>query len=110
MLPQLIRRLRSNGTLELELGLSEMTTLQQVEALKAGRIDIGFGRIHIDDPAIVQKVLTEDRLVVALPAGHPLLGQPVSLAQLADEPFVLYPANPRPSYADHVIALFSARA
>ncbi|BCT34250.1 LysR family transcriptional regulator [Pseudomonas protegens] len=109
VLPQLIRRLRSNETLELELGLSEMTTLQQVEALKAGRIDIGFGRIHIDDPAIVQRVLTEDRLVVALPAGHPLLGQELSLEQLANEPFVLYPANPRPSYADHVIALFNAR-
>lgn len=108
VLPQLIRRLRSDETLELELGLSEMTTLQQVEALKAGRIDVGFGRIRIDDPAIVQRVLTEDRLVAALPAGHPLLGQPVSLSQLADEPFVLYPGNPRPSYADHVIALFSS--
>ncbi|MCK9817721.1 LysR family transcriptional regulator [Pseudomonas sp. MAFF 302046] len=108
VLPQLIRRLRGNEGLELELGLSEMTTLQQVEALKAGRIDIGFGRIHIDDPAIVQRVLTEDRLVAALPAGHPLLGQPVTLAQLAEEPFVLYPGNPRPSYADHVIALFGA--
>ena len=107
VLPQLIRRLRSDERLELELGLSEMTTLQQVEALKAGRIDIGFGRIHIDDPAIVQRVLTEDRLVAALPAGHALLGQPVSLSQLAEEPFVLYPGNPRPSYADHVIALFS---
>ncbi|WP_372437330.1 LysR family transcriptional regulator [Pseudomonas chlororaphis subsp. aureofaciens] len=107
LLPELIRRLRSHETLALELGLSEMTTLQQVEALKAGRIDIGFGRIRIDDPAIVQKVQTEDRLVAALPAGHPLIGQPVSLAQLADEPFVLYPGNPRPSYADHVIALFN---
>ncbi|ORM45947.1 LysR family transcriptional regulator [Pseudomonas chlororaphis subsp. chlororaphis] len=107
LLPELIRRLRSHETLALELGLSEMTTRQQVEALKAGRIDIGFGRIRIDDPAIVQKVQTEDRLVAALPAGHPLIGQPVSLAQLADEPFVLYPGNPRPSYADHVIALFN---
>ena len=107
LLPELIRRLRSHEPLALELGLSEMTTLQQVEALKAGRIDIGFGRIRIDDPAIVQKVQTEDRLVAALPAGHPLIGQPVSLAQLADEPFVLYPGNPRPSYADHVIALFN---
>lgn len=85
-----------------------MTTLQQVEALKAGRIDVGFGRIRIDDPAIVQRVLVEDRLVAVLPAGHPLLAAPATLAQLAAEPFVLYPGNPRPSYADHVIALFDA--
>jgi LysR family transcriptional regulator, benzoate and cis,cis-muconate-responsive activator of ben and cat genes len=108
VLPELIRRLRSDEFLELELGLSEMTTLQQVQALKAGRIDIGFGRIRIDDPAIHQRVLTEDRLVAALPAGHPLLAGPASLAQLAREPFVLYPGNPRPSYADHILALFDA--
>ncbi len=52
--------------------------------------------------------LTEDRLVAALPAGHPLLAGPISLRELAKEPFVLYPGNPRPSYADHVIALFES--
>ncbi|MFC5696653.1 LysR family transcriptional regulator [Pseudomonas sp. GCM10022186] len=106
VLPDLIRRLRSDAGLE--LGLSEMTTLQQVDALKAGRIDIGFGRIRIDDAAIQQEVLTLDPLVAALPAGHPLLPGPVSLVDLANEPFVLYPGNPRPSYADHVLALFAA--
>ncbi|WP_457978191.1 LysR family transcriptional regulator [Ectopseudomonas composti] len=105
VLPELIRRLRSDAGLE--LGLSEMTTLQQVEALKAGRIDVGFGRIHIDDAAISQQVLRLDPLVAALPAGHPLLPGPVSLAELAREPFVLYPGNPRPSYADHVLTLFA---
>jgi DNA-binding transcriptional LysR family regulator len=106
VLPDLIRRLRSDAGLE--LGLSEMTTLQQVDSLKAGRIDVGFGRIHINDPAIQQEVLTLDPLVAALPAGHPLLPGPVSLTDLAQEPFVLYPGNPRPSYADHVLALFAA--
>ena len=38
-----------------------------------------------------------------LPKGHPLAGSPLSLAQLAGEAFILYPANPRPSYADHVL-------
>lgn len=106
LLPDLIRDLRHDANLE--LGLSEMTTLQQVEALKSGRIDIGFGRIRIDDSAIEQRVLKQDPLVAVLPAGHPLGGQPLHLAQLANEPFVLYPANPRPSYADHVLALFAS--
>ncbi|MGO2488583.1 MAG: LysR family transcriptional regulator [Pseudomonas taetrolens] len=108
VLPELIRRLRSGNSLELELGLSEMTTLQQVQALKSGRIDIGFGRMRIGDTAIIQTVLTQDRLVAALPVGHPLLARPISLRELAKEPFVLYPGNPRPSYADHVIALFES--
>lgn len=105
VLPELIRELRRDA--ELQLGLNEMTTVQQVEALKSGRIDIGFGRIRIDDAAITQEVLCEDPLVAVLPAGHPLAGRPLTLEQLADEPFVLYPANPRPSYADHILALFA---
>lgn len=72
VLPELIRELRQDS--ELELGLNEMTTLQQVEALKSGRIDIGFGRIRIDDPVIHQQVLCEDPLVAVLPKGHPLAG------------------------------------
>ncbi|KTT24486.1 transcriptional regulator [Pseudomonas oryzihabitans] len=104
-LPDLIRRLRSHG--DIELNLAELITLQQVEALKRGRIDIGFGRILIEDAAIVQFVLREDPLVAVLPEGHPLLATPVSLAQLAQEPFILYPGSPRPSYADHILKLFA---
>lgn len=106
-LPELIRQLRASG--EVELGLSELITLQQVEALKNGRIDIGFGRIRIDDPAVVQEVIRQDPLVAALPSMHRLLGQQATLAELATEPFVLYPGYPRPSYADHVLGLFAAQ-
>ncbi|UFH51374.1 LysR family transcriptional regulator [Pseudomonas sp. KNUC1026] len=105
LLPELTRKLR--GDAELQLDLAEMTTVQQVEALKAGRIDIGFGRIRIDDAAIEQRVLYEEPLVAVLPRGHALGGTTPSLAQLAAEPFVLYPATPRPSYADHLLALFA---
>ena len=104
-LPELIRELRRDP--DLELGLQEMTTLQQIEALKSGRIDIGFGRIHFHDGAIHQQVLYEDPLVVVLPVGHRLQNETITLERLSQEPFVLYPANPRPSYADHVLALFA---
>lgn len=106
-LPDLIRQLRSLG--DIELGLSELITVQQLEALKSGRIDIGFGRLLFDDPAITQKILREDPLVVALPAGHPMLNEEIELEVLAEEPFILYPGNPRPSYADQVLGIFAQR-
>lgn len=106
-LPDLIRQLRSVGNIE--LGLSELITVQQLEALKSGRIDIGFGRLLLDDPTIVQEVLREDPLVVALPAGHRMLNEEIELEALAQEPFILYPGNPRPSYADQVLGVFAQR-
>ena len=109
-LPDLIRRFRS-GLQGVEVGLSELTTLQQAEGLKAGRIDVGFGRLVLDDPALHGEVVLQEALVAALPSRHKLLGQArVSLARLADEPLVLYPARPRPSYADHVLEIFRTRS
>ncbi|MFU1982454.1 LysR family transcriptional regulator [Bordetella hinzii] len=106
--PELIRYLRQADA-QVEVGLSEMTTLPQIEALKSGRIDLGIGRIPFDDPAIERRVLMEEPLVAALPPSHPLAGRKqLAVAELAAQPFVLYPARPRPNYADHVLGLFRA--
>ena len=106
-LPDLIRRFRAAAP-EVEVSLVEVVTLDQIAALKDGRIDVGFGRIRFDDPAVRRDVLREERLVVALPLGHALVRHdgPISLARLAKEPLIIYPRHPRPSYADQVISLF----
>ncbi len=104
-MPALIRQLRQLNT-QVEIGLVEMTTLQQFEALKSGRIDIGVGRILLNDEEIERLVLTDEPLVVALPITHRLASKAsVRLADIMDEPLILYPAKPRPSYADHVLNL-----
>ncbi|MGC3874351.1 LysR family transcriptional regulator [Halomonas sp. GXIMD04776] len=103
-LPLLVRGLRQKD--DLELTLSELITVQQVQALKAGRIDMGFGRLLIDDPEVEQEVLFEEPMMVALPAGHPLENTRPTLAQLATDPLILFPAKPRPSLADMVLGLF----
>ena len=48
-LPELIRAFRATMP-DLELVLVESTTLDQIAALKEGRIDVGFGRIRFEDP------------------------------------------------------------
>ena len=106
-LPQLIRRLRQTD--DIELLLLELTTVSQIQALKAGRIDIGFGRLRVDDPDIVQEVLFDESIVAALPATHPLANTTPTLAQLAQYPLIIYPATPRPSYADTILSLVRLR-
>lgn len=106
--PELIRQLRGADA-QVEVGLAEMTTLPQLEALKAGRIDLGIGRILLDDPAIERRILMTEPLMAAVPLQHALAGQArVGVDRLAREPFVLYPARPRPNFADHVLGLFRA--
>ncbi|PWW32865.1 LysR family transcriptional regulator [Chromohalobacter israelensis] len=106
-LPTLVRQLRQND--DVELTLAELTTVQQIQALKAGRIDIGFGRLRIDDPEIEQEVLFEEPMVAAVPTGHKLEGTKPTIAELSNYPMVLFPASPRPSMADIVLGLFRRR-
>ncbi|SPB15557.1 LysR family transcriptional regulator [Caballeronia novacaledonica] len=111
MLPKIIRRFRDQNA-TVELSLHEMSTMDQIRALKEGRIDVGFGRIRHEDANIRRVILREEQLIVALPVGHPLsLAKPVlSLRDLVNETLIIFPKAPRPSYADQVLSAFEDRA
>ena len=106
-LPEVIRRYRGARP-GVELTLLELTTLEQITALKEGRIDVGFGRIPFDDPLVERRLLRNERLIAALPTGQSLLAQTgrLRLDDLAAEPLIVYPNAPRPSYADQVLTLY----
>ncbi|MFD1789615.1 LysR substrate-binding domain-containing protein [Sphingomonas floccifaciens] len=106
-LPALIREFRAELP-DVELTLVESTTLDQIAALKENRIDIGFGRIRFEDPAVRRTVLRREPLIAAVPASSSLGkdGAAVPLSALAREKLILYPSAPRPSYADQVLSLF----
>lgn len=110
-LPEMIREFRKVAP-DVEIVMVESTTLEQIAQLKDGRIDVGFGRIRFDDPAVRRIVLHNERLIAAFPVDHPLArGEgAISLHDLANEPQILYPRSPRPSYADQVLSLFRDQA
>jgi DNA-binding transcriptional LysR family regulator len=107
LLPELIRSFRLSAP-NVEIGLSELTTLEQAAALKEGRIDIGFGRLRFEDDALTSHVLREEKLSIVVPDGHALSRhkRPLKLKQTVDEPLILYPMTPRPSYADQVLSFY----
>ena len=94
-LPELIRRYRAVRP-GVELTLLELTTFEQIAALKEGCIDVGYGRIPFDDPAIERILLRNEKLSTALPSGRSLLARarPLRLDDLAAEPLVVYPKSP----------------
>lgn len=108
LLPDIIRRYRAAYP-EVEVILHEMTTVEQMKALKEGRIDVGFGRLKSEDPSIRRILLREERMVVALFPGHRLAANeaPLRLVDLVQEPLLVYPSTPRPSFADQVLGLFN---
>lgn len=107
-LPALVRRLRDELT-DVDIQLVELMSLQQIEALKAGTIDVGFGRIRFNDPAVHRVVVHDERLALAIPADHKLARKrtPLTLRELKvwlkSHTLIVYPREPRPSFADHVL-------
>jgi len=106
-LPELIRRFRI-AVPGVEVQLLEMTTMEQVAALKDGRIDVGLGRLRFEDESLVRKVVREERLWLAVPVDHPLARtvEKLRLRDTAGEPLIIYPKSPRPSYADQVLDFY----
>jgi DNA-binding transcriptional LysR family regulator len=104
-LPRVIRAFREAAP-HIELALIEMFTLEQLSALKGGRIDVGFGRLRFDDDHVTREVLTEEQMIAALPWDHPLAqpDTPLTLTDFAKETLIIYPSSPRPSYADQQLA------
>jgi DNA-binding transcriptional LysR family regulator len=112
LLPRILRRFRRRHA-GVALELREATTTQQVEALRDDLADIGLVVAPIlDAPELAIEVIDRDRLVAALPEGHKLAMQEerLALADLAEEPFVLFPARQGPGlYARIAIACGQAR-
>jgi DNA-binding transcriptional LysR family regulator len=111
LLPRIVRCYRAQHP-HVEVTFNEMTTMQQIQALKDGVIDVGFGRVKSEDVNIRRIVLREERLIVALPAAHPRAASSdaMSLVDLQSECLLVYPKSPRPSFADQVLSVLSERS
>lgn len=70
-LPQVIYLFRQKNP-DIHVELIECGTRDQVEALKLGKIDLGFGRLPISDPAIKRLLLRKEKLKLAIHKKHPL--------------------------------------
>ena len=105
---QLFRACRSNITLELH----PLTSGQQLEALRAGTLDVGIVRDEIPANSgstfeLTSEVVFEELLVACLPVDHPLAQRSeVTAGELIDVPMITYPRSLMPGYVDRVAAVF----
>lgn len=96
ILPRLVRVLRDELPL-VDISIrGEMLAPAQLDALRAGDIDVALLRPPISDGAIRAEVLRRDRLIAALPAEHPLTQRStVALGDLRDEDFIAHAGQGR---------------
>ncbi len=105
ILPTILRTFR-NCIPGVSLELHELTTDQQLEWLREGRIDVGFLRSPVEEKTFSWEIIFQERLMVALPETHLLTNQlDVCLTSLANESFILFPRILAPGLYDLIISL-----
>jgi len=81
--------------------LQFMNTGFQIEALREGRIDVGFLNQPVNDANLVLETVRTEPLWIALPKGHRLARiNRVPLKELADEQFILFARRGSPGLHD----------
>jgi len=102
VLPDILKEYRSRFT-EVELLLHHMTKGDLVRALIERRIQVAFTRPGIDDPEIVNEIVSREPMILALPADDALAARTsLSLRSLANRSFII----PNPKLEDPVHDVF----
>src|SRR5262245_51067220 len=85
--------------------LQFMSTGSQIEALRDGRIQVGFLNLPVNDSNLILETIRTEPMWIALPKGHRLARQTcVPLNALADEQFVLFARRGSPGLFDLITA------
>lgn len=89
-----------------EVEMRERPTAEQLRAVRAGSVDLGFVRPPIDDlDGLRAEVVLREPTVAVLPSSHPLAGGArISMARLAGESLVLFPRSQAAGYHDLLIS------
>ena len=101
---QLERFQRANPGIELVL--RELNSAEQVEALRAGRLDAGFAHAPTVPADLEGIEYLSEPFVCCLPEHHPQARRrQADLAALASEPLVLFAREVSPAYYERIVAL-----
>jgi DNA-binding transcriptional LysR family regulator len=103
LMPRVFRTFRERNP-DVALSVAVMVTGSQVEAIRAGQLQLGFARPPFGDETLVAETVYDEPVAVVLPTGHALAARrALPLAALAGEPFVLFPRDLRPGWYDFVL-------
>jgi DNA-binding transcriptional LysR family regulator len=85
--------------------LRNMGTADQTQALREGRLHVGFVTLPIDDTDLVTETVMHQPIMIALPQSHPLAARSrVPLLALAGEAHIMFARNLGPRFFDAVVA------
>jgi DNA-binding transcriptional LysR family regulator len=88
-----------------ELQLQPAASLEQLDAIRSGRLDAGFANFMPKaDPELDQLAVAVHHLELAVPKRHPLTKlKKLRLRELTDAPFIWFPRRESPAFYDRLM-------
>jgi DNA-binding transcriptional LysR family regulator len=88
-----------------ELQLQPAASLEQLDAIRSGRLDAGFANFMPKaDPELDQLAVAVHHLELAVPKRHPLTQlKKLRLRELTDAPFIWFPRRASPAFYDRLM-------
>jgi DNA-binding transcriptional LysR family regulator len=104
VVPESFRRFREQQT-DAELQLQPLASVEQIEALRSGRLDAGFVNfMPKSDADLDQLLVARQHVELAAPKGHPVTKlKKIRLRDLTDAPFIWFPRSPSPAFYDRMM-------
>jgi DNA-binding transcriptional LysR family regulator len=100
VIPTAIRRFLRRFP-EVQVTLRSMASAEQLEAVRLGRLDVGFVHLPIAVPGLESELVESHQLMVALPARHRLAGRrTIPWRALQGETFIGFPRAAAPGAYD----------
>lgn len=98
LLPRILLDFRAHFPL-IHIDLTELTSTEQIDNLRARKIDLGIVRLPLNNAADMElRTIATERLIAVLPQDHRLAGaKTLRLKDLADEAFMIFPPDRIPS-------------
>src|SRR5208283_1594616 len=107
IVPTIIRQFRELNA-EVEFSLRNILTIDQIQMLEAGSLDIGFFRLPIGEhPGLEVVAVHREPFVLVVPSSHKLAKRKrVRLREVAGQDFVMYERTYAPGFHDLMYGIF----
>jgi DNA-binding transcriptional LysR family regulator len=103
VVPDSLREFRRTHP-EADLQLSSLISLEQIEAVRSGRLDTAFVYVRTADPQIAEIVVDSHHVVLAMPRRHPVSRlKKLRLRDLVETDFVWFPRRQHPANYDRLL-------
>jgi DNA-binding transcriptional LysR family regulator len=109
ILPKILRDFRNRNP-KIELRLYEVPSMEQVERIRAGSLDLGFVNEPIVRPELQSVSVQVEPFDLLLPAKHKLLRRrgPIPVEALSEEGFIMFPRKLGSAFNDRILEICQA--